>query len=62
MSDPEAAQNQLSSGVTPETLDAALREKLGAVHVDIADLSGTTTTSRRRRGIHRDRGPPAQNS
>ena len=30
----------MSSGVTPETLEATLREKLGAVHVEIADLSG----------------------
>ncbi|CAK1367332.1 putative bolA-like protein [Cercospora beticola] len=38
--DAEAEQNQLNSGVTPETLRATLQEKLEAVHVDIADLSG----------------------
>ncbi|USW56388.1 Putative BolA protein [Septoria linicola] len=38
--DVEAEQNQLTSGVTPQTLQATLQEKLGAVHVDIADLSG----------------------
>lgn len=30
-----------SSGVTPDTLKALLEEKVGAVHVEIADLSGT---------------------
>lgn len=39
--DAEAEQNQLNSGVTPDTLRATLQEKLEAVHVDIADLSGT---------------------
>ncbi|KAK7712069.1 hypothetical protein SLS57_007945 [Botryosphaeria dothidea] len=29
-----------SSGVTPDTLKALLEEKVGAVHVEIADLSG----------------------
>ncbi|KAB2575515.1 BolA protein [Lasiodiplodia theobromae] len=29
-----------NSGVTPESLKAALEEKVGAVHVEIADLSG----------------------
>ncbi|EOD49879.1 BolA protein [Neofusicoccum parvum] len=29
-----------SSGVTPESLKALLEEKVGAVHVEIADLSG----------------------
>ncbi|KAL0254802.1 hypothetical protein SLS55_009326 [Diplodia seriata] len=29
-----------SSGVTPESLKAMLEEKVGAVHVEIADLSG----------------------
>ena len=38
--DAEAEQNQLSSGITPDTLSAKLREKLEASHVDIADLSG----------------------
>lgn len=41
--DTEATSNQNSSGVTPATLDATLREKLEAQHVDIADLSGTST-------------------
>ncbi|KAG9684574.1 hypothetical protein KCU81_g4889, partial [Aureobasidium melanogenum] len=38
--DVEATQNQLSSGVTPESLKATLFEKLEAQHVDIQDLSG----------------------
>ncbi|KAK5115216.1 hypothetical protein LTR85_009974 [Meristemomyces frigidus] len=38
--DVEAEQNQASTGVTPDTLGATLKEKLGASHVDIADLSG----------------------
>nr|POE74365.1 putative bola-like protein c8c9.11 [Quercus suber] len=38
--DAEAAQNQASSGITPETLTSLLQSKLGASHVDIADLSG----------------------
>jgi len=38
--DTEAAQNQASSGVTPETLKSTLEHKLGAVHVSIEDLSG----------------------
>lgn len=43
--DIEAEQNQMSSGITPDTLSATLKEKLDAVHVDIADLSGTGCTS-----------------
>lgn len=39
--DDEAAANQNTSGVTPETIRATLKEKLEAQHVDIADLSGT---------------------
>lgn len=39
--DYEAAANQASSGVTPDTLKATLAQKLDAVHVDIVDLSGT---------------------
>ncbi|KAF1817923.1 bola-like protein [Dissoconium aciculare CBS 342.82] len=38
--DEEAAENQASSGVTSESLTNTLREKLGAEHVDIQDLSG----------------------
>lgn len=38
--DVEAEQSQHSSGVTPETLRSRLIERLGAQHVDIADLSG----------------------
>lgn len=38
--DAEAEQNQLSSGITPDTLTIKLKEKLDASHVDIADLSG----------------------
>jgi hypothetical protein len=40
--DAEAEQNQASSGITPDSLGHTLREKLGAEHVDIQDLSGTT--------------------
>ena len=39
--DAEADANQASSGVTPDTLGATLKEKLAAEHVDIVDLSGT---------------------
>lgn len=39
--DAEAEQNQLSSGITPDTLTTKLKEKLDASHVDISDLSGT---------------------
>ena len=39
--DVEASQNQESTGVTPETLSATLKDKLEASHVDISDLSGT---------------------
>lgn len=35
-----------ASGVTPESLKALLEEKLGAVHVEIADLSGMRATIR----------------
>jgi hypothetical protein len=38
--DEEAASVQASSGVTPESIEKKLREGLGAVHVEIADLSG----------------------
>ncbi|KXT01737.1 hypothetical protein AC578_2735 [Pseudocercospora eumusae] len=38
--DLEAEETQASTGITPETLSATLREKLDAVHVEIADLSG----------------------
>jgi len=38
--DTEAASNQASSGITPDSLGATLREKLEASHVDIQDLSG----------------------
>ncbi|KAI5248894.1 hypothetical protein E4T47_06840 [Aureobasidium subglaciale] len=41
--DVEATQNQLSSGVTPESLKATLFEKLEAQHVDIQDLSDLVT-------------------
>jgi predicted aconitase len=40
-SDTEAVEVQHSTGVTPESLKGAIMEKLDAVHVDIADLSGT---------------------
>jgi hypothetical protein len=39
--DTEAANVQASSGVTAESIERKLREVLGAVHVEIADLSGT---------------------
>jgi len=39
--DTEASQTQASTGITPESLGATLKEKLGAEYVDIQDLSGT---------------------
>lgn len=39
--DTEAAETQNSTGITPDTLAATLKEKLAAQHVDIQDLSGT---------------------
>ena len=39
--DVEAQQTQASTGITPDALGAALKEKLEASHVDISDLSGT---------------------
>jgi hypothetical protein len=39
--DQEAAQVQASSGVSAESIEKKLREGLGAVYVEIADLSGT---------------------
>jgi hypothetical protein len=39
--DAEAASAQASSGVTADSIERKLREELGAVHVEIADLSGT---------------------
>ena len=36
----EAEQIQASTGITPDTLGATLKDKLDASHVDIADLSG----------------------
>ena len=42
--DVQAEQVQASTGVTPDTLGATLKEKLGASYVDIADLSGTPRT------------------
>ena len=41
--DVEATQNQLSSGVTPDSLKATLFDKLEASHVAIEDLSGIAT-------------------
>jgi hypothetical protein len=41
--DVEAEQNQITSGVTPESLKSALKERIEAVHVEIMDLSGTTS-------------------
>jgi hypothetical protein len=38
--DEEAAQVQATSGVTPESIEKKLKEGLGAVYVEIADLSG----------------------
>ena len=38
--DVEAEQNQASTGITPDTLGATLKDKLEASHVDISDLSG----------------------
>lgn len=38
--DSEATQNQLSSGITADSLAATIRDRLDAAHVDIHDLSG----------------------
>jgi stress-induced morphogen len=38
--DTEAEQTQQSSGITPDSLETTLKEKLEASHVDISDLSG----------------------
>ncbi|KAK5725663.1 hypothetical protein LTR15_003853 [Elasticomyces elasticus] len=38
--DVEAQETQATTGVTPDTLGATLKEKLEASHVDIQDLSG----------------------
>ncbi|KAK4954984.1 hypothetical protein LTR10_007176 [Elasticomyces elasticus] len=38
--DVEAQGTQATTGVTPDTLGATLKEKLEASHVDIQDLSG----------------------
>jgi hypothetical protein len=46
--DAEAASVQASSGVTPESIEKKLREGLGAVHVEIADLSGMLVFSHSR--------------
>jgi hypothetical protein len=39
--DTEASRAQASTGMTPATLSDKLKDKLGASHVDIVDLSGT---------------------
>lgn len=36
----EAEQMQNRSGVTPQSLETTLREKLDASHVEIVDMSG----------------------
>ena len=51
--DVEAEQNQISSGVTPEDLTATLKDKLDASHVDISDLSGTSSLGFLVRFYHR---------
>jgi len=38
--DAEAEANQNTSGITPSSIQATLKDKLEAQHVDIADLSG----------------------
>jgi hypothetical protein len=43
--DQEAAQVQATSGVTPESIEKKLKESLGAVYVEIADLSGMSIPS-----------------
>ncbi len=43
--DLEAEKTQASTGVTPSTLTTTLKHKLEASHVDIQDLSGTTTST-----------------
>ncbi|KAK5114514.1 hypothetical protein LTR62_002449 [Meristemomyces frigidus] len=38
--DTEAAMTQATSGITPDSLSTTLKDKLGASHVNIQDLSG----------------------
>ncbi|KAK3674589.1 hypothetical protein LTR78_005675 [Recurvomyces mirabilis] len=38
--DTEADATQATTGITPDTLSTTLKDKLGASHVDIQDLSG----------------------
>ncbi|KAF2835580.1 bola-like protein [Patellaria atrata CBS 101060] len=38
--DVEAERTQASTGITPESLKTTLEEKLGAIYVDIEDMSG----------------------
>lgn len=45
--DVEAEQMQNSSGVTPQSLEATLREKLEASHVEIVDMSGRRMAEQR---------------
>ena len=44
-SDVDAVNVQNSTGITPETLKATLKEKLQASHVDIEDMSGICSKS-----------------
>ena len=44
--DQEAVDTQMSTGITPDTLGATLKEKLEAIHVDISDLSGMIYANR----------------
>ena len=43
-SDVDATQVQASTGITPKTLTAILKDKLQAIHVDIHDMSGKSET------------------
>jgi len=40
--DSQAAAAANTSGITPDSISATLKEKLDASHVDINDISGTT--------------------
>lgn len=44
--DAEAAQTAANSGITPEGIKQKLEEGLGATHVEIEDMSGTSSAAR----------------
>jgi hypothetical protein len=45
--DTQAAAAANTSGITPDSISATLKEKLDASHVDINDISGTHRPSAR---------------